>query len=90
VTFPEVSVTTAPAEAEVSRSPGPAAGNRRPLAALPARPAFRRTATAPARTPEIDLEEVYEQVAARLRRELLLDRERVGDLLGGVTGRPPR
>jgi hypothetical protein len=30
--------------------------------------------------PAIDVDELYEQIAARLRRELLLDRERAGEL----------
>jgi hypothetical protein len=39
----------------------------------------------------LDLDEVYEHVAARLRRELMNDRERVGDLLGDLPGsHPPR
>jgi hypothetical protein len=32
------------------------------------------------------MEEVYEQVASRIRRELLHDRERIGDLVGDITG----
>jgi hypothetical protein len=39
----------------------------------------------------VDVDELYEQLAARLRRELLHDRERVGDLLGDLPAlRPPR
>jgi hypothetical protein len=58
-----------------------------PSAPAPASPA-------PTGTPEqapIDLDEVYEHVAARLRSELLADRERAGDLLGDLPAlRPPR
>jgi hypothetical protein len=44
------------------------------------------TPPAPAAEPrDIDLDEVYEHVAARLRRELLHDRERIGDLVGNLT-----
>jgi hypothetical protein len=30
--------------------------------------------------PSIDVDDLYDQIAARLRRELLLDRERAGEL----------
>jgi hypothetical protein len=36
-------------------------------------------APAPA-PPAIDVDDLYDQIAARLRRELLLDRERAGEL----------
>ena len=36
-------------------------------------------APAPA-APSIDVDDLYDQIAARLRRELLLDRERAGEL----------
>ncbi len=34
----------------------------------------------PRATASIDVDELYDQIAARLRRELLLDRERAGEL----------
>ena len=43
----------------------------------------RRTVALPAPAPaaaSIDVDDLYDQIAARLRRELLLDRERAGEL----------
>lgn len=37
-------------------------------------------APTPAAAPSIDVDDLYDQIAARLRRELLLDRERAGEL----------
>jgi len=37
-------------------------------------------APAPAAAPSIDVDDLYDQIAARLRREFLLDRERAGEL----------
>jgi hypothetical protein len=81
ITFPAPTDPAPAAGPTISRSAAP------PPLRLVASPA---ATSRPARAPEIDLDEIYEQVAARLRHELLLDRERVGDLLGGLTGRPPR
>jgi hypothetical protein len=35
--------------------------------------------------PGVDYDEVYAQVIERLRRDLLREREQIGDLLGEVT-----
>jgi hypothetical protein len=35
---------------------------------------------APPAAPAIDVDDLYDKIAARLRRELLLDRERAGEL----------
>ena len=41
--------------------------------------------------PGLDLDDIYDHVASRLRRELLHDRERVGDLVGDLQPiGPPR
>ena len=63
--------------------------------ATPSQPApaqlARSVAAEPSRAAELDLDDVYEQVASRLRRDLLADRERVGDLTGALHGAgPPR
>ena len=39
---------------------------------------------APAAQSGPDLDEIYEQVVERLRRDLLVERERMGDLLGDL------
>ena len=50
----------------------------------------QRGRTAAARTPgpgrrrRRDIEEIYDQVIERLRRDLLADRERMGDVLGDL------
>jgi hypothetical protein len=54
-----------------------------PLAAHPPDP--------PPASASLDIEEVLEEVVSRVRRELLHDRERVGDLAGDLLGTgPPR
>ena len=87
-TTPTVTFPTAP------RAAAPAAATTTPAA----RTLARETLTAPARIsasapapPQLDLDDVYDHVAARLRRELLHDRERIGDLVGDLQpAGPPR
>ena len=56
-----------------------------PAPAPAARPA------APAAAPPIDVDELYEQIIERLRRDLLAERERMGDLLGiAAVSLPPQ
>jgi hypothetical protein len=74
VTFP--GAPAAPTLARQVEAPAPTAE--------PQALAFPQPASAPAAAPAIDLDAVYEHVADRLRRDLLLDRERIGDLVGDL------
>jgi hypothetical protein len=66
---------------EPAASEAPAAA---PSAAPTAAPALPSGAPAPAAHGGSDIEDIYEQVVQRLRRELLVERERMGDLLGDL------
>jgi hypothetical protein len=84
---PTVTFPSAPASAPALARAELAAPVEAPPLSFP-QPA---AAAAPDAAPGIDLDELYEHVADRLRRELLLDRERVGDLVGDLPGnRIPR
>jgi hypothetical protein len=77
---PELFASPAPEESTLARaaSPGPS-----PAPPLPSTPT---TGAVPApRAPAVDYDEIYAQVVERLRRELLREREQIGDLLGEVT-----
>jgi len=58
-------------DAEMAPSPAPA-------------PAPTGTPAAPAGAPAPTIDEIYEQVVERLRHDLLVERERMGDLIGGL------
>ncbi len=65
----------------------PTASPPEPSAAMTTAPAAT-TAPAPPAPPRgsgpADIEEIYDQVMQRLRRDLLADRERMGDMLGDL------
>jgi hypothetical protein len=85
VTFPAADGVAPAGSPTLSRSPALTPATPAPPPGVFSRPA---PAAAPS---ELDVDELYEQVSARLRHELLLDRERVGDLVGELPGlRAPR
>ena len=47
-------------------------------------PAAPAGAAPPAGAPAPTIDEIYEQVVERLRHDLLVERERMGDLIGGL------
>ena len=91
VEFPRpAGMAFAPAVSLMRAADDAPAGGAQPAAADGARPA---PAASPAPAPAQgggggggggDIEEIYTQVIDRLRRELLADRERMGDLLGDL------
>jgi hypothetical protein len=88
VSFPEASAPVAAAAG--SAATGPVAMSFAPAASdTPARSALTPPAASPPSAPARpgaadanDQEELYERMVTRLRRDLLAERERVGDLLG--------
>jgi hypothetical protein len=86
ITFPQ-----AAAAAAAAAPAGPVLA-RAPVGAAPGAEATPALAPAPAPAPpaprpeELDLDAVYEHVASRIRRELLHERERIGDLAGDLPG----
>jgi hypothetical protein len=79
---PELLSSATPEEPTLARAaaPGPSPSSGRPLPPTPT-----TEAEAPRRPPSVDYDEIYAQVVERLRRELLREREQIGDLLGDVT-----
>jgi hypothetical protein len=86
---PSEIVTTAPSvpAALLSRAPADAAPEPEEIDAPPATPPEAPAPTgrpSPAPPSAPDMDDVYEQVVDRLRRDLLVERERMGDLLGDL------
>jgi hypothetical protein len=76
----ELFSSAAPEEPTLARAASPGPGPAPPLPSTP------RTGAEPARrAASVDYDEIYAQVVERLRRELLREREQIGDLLGEVT-----
>ncbi|HSI80974.1 MAG TPA: hypothetical protein VK919_10015, partial [Solirubrobacterales bacterium] len=82
---------SAPARAPAAAAPDVSASRpaftTRPAVPIVARQAARAAPPPPEPPPPAtgpDIDELYEQFAERLRRELLLERERIGDLLGDL------
>jgi hypothetical protein len=89
VTFPQDELAPAPEAPELFSSAAPEeptlarAASPGPAPPLPSTPTTG--AEPPRHAPSVDYDEIYAQVVERLRRELLREREQIGDLLGDVT-----
>jgi hypothetical protein len=77
---PELFSSAVPEEPTLARAASLSPGPVPPLPSTPT--AGAETARRP---PSVDYDEIYAQVVERLRRELLREREQIGDLLGEVT-----
>jgi hypothetical protein len=76
-------VTPPPAQLAVARAPEPPPPSP-PLEAAPAPQPPAAHAAAPAHAAEPDYDAIYEHVVRKLRRDLLREREQMGDLLGDL------
>jgi hypothetical protein len=79
---PELVSSATPEEPTLARAASPAPS---PSPAQPLPPTRTNGTETPRRPPGVDYDEIYAQVVERLRRELLREREQIGDLLGDVT-----
>jgi hypothetical protein len=78
---PAATLMRAPdAEPPAAPSPGPSPGT----STVPAPTTAPAPPPPPAGGGSTDIEEIYDQVMQRLRRDLLADRERMGDMLGDL------
>jgi hypothetical protein len=66
----------------LARAPETSDAEVAPPPPTPAAAAPAPAAAAPAAAPAPTLEDIYDHVVERLRRDLLLERERMGDLIG--------
>jgi hypothetical protein len=90
VTFPGAPSSGASTGATLARQVNGAAPAPAPVAAGDPAPMTAPDASGGAAS-DVDIDALYDKLAARLRRELLQDRERAGDLLGSLPGLgPPR